>query len=757
MDNTHMTDQSNGDVQTLTLTEYNNILMAIRYQPAWRKNADIESDYYDGKQLDSETLALMAELGMAPIIENLTAPTIDAVLGLEAKTRLDWKVTSQKDDEYGDVAEALNVKLNESEKESRADRANSDAFAAQVKSGLGWIEVGREGDPFKYPYRYEYVHRNEIFWDFKAKKQDLSDAKYLVRRKWYEREQLELAFPDKKDLLGHVAAGWAGIGDFVLAPGGISTGLASDYANESFLTIEEQEWRDVYNRRLVLNEVWYRQWVNGFVIKKPDGSVIEFDKNNKIHQEAVAYGIVKPKAAVFSKLRLSWWVGAHCLADIPNPYKHGKFPYIPFWGKREDMTNVPYGLIRAIKPMQDEVNARNTKMQWLLAAKRITMTEGVTKDDEEMVRREAGRPDAMHILDPVKLQSGGMFKVETDFQLNTQQYQSLVDKRQSIKNVAGVYAAFEGNAKDMSGIAVHNLTEQSSQTLAEVYDNFSFARTLGGELLLSLIVEDMGEEQTEVQIDSELEEPKKIILNMPVTDGSNKLDNDVQRAKLKVALSDVPSTSSYRAQRLQMLTQITQSLPPQLQALILKFVMSATDLPERKEIVKAINKFNGEAAPEEPKTPEEAQAMQAAQQEADAVKQMQVKSAQLDLAAKEATVNKTNAEANKINAEVNKPATTNAEPANPQATQIDLETKAALRDKIIAETKQINSQTVMPTALAVAGLKANTDAGKSADAQTIEKQQWIIDQMTQDQTKDSPAEEKAEGANDNPTEEAGEK
>jgi len=708
-----MTDATSTGLPTLSLTEYNNILMSISYQPAWRKNADIEDDYYDGKQLDSATLTAMKDLGMAPIVENLTAPTIDAVLGLEAKTRLDWKVTSQKDDEFSDIAEALNQKLNEAEKETHADRANSDAFAAQVKSGIGWIEVGRESDPFKFPYRYEFVHRNEMFWDFSAKKADLSDAKYLVRRRWFEREQLELAFPDKKELLGHVAAGWSGISDFALSAGGVNTGLSNSYADESFLTIEEQEWRDVYNRRLVLNEVWYRQWVNGFVIKKPDGSVIEFDKHDPLHQEAVAYGIVTPKAAVFSKLRLSWWVGAHCLADIANPYSHGKLPYIPFFGKREGMTNVPYGLIRPMKPMQDEVNARNTKMVWLLSAKRITMTEGVTIDDEEMVRREAGRPDAMHILDPAKLLQGGTFKVESDFGLNSQQYQSLVDKRAAIKNVAGVYAAFEGNAKDMSGVAIQGLAEQSSQTLAEIYDNFSFARALGGELLLSLIIEDMGDEQQEVTIKKEFEEPKKVVLNMRVQDGTNQLDNSVQKARLKVSLSDVPSTASYRAQRLQMLTQITQSLPPQLQTLILKFVMNATDLPERAEIIKAINKFNGEAMPEEPKNEQEAQAMQQAAQEATAVKQMQLQDAQLNLATKDATVKKLQAEAAKINAEAKAP-------------QQVTEPKQAPTNEMAKE--ELKSQTAKDVAL----IRTQSAEKIKAQSETISKLQWTIDEMRKD-------------------------
>ena len=41
--------------------------------------------------------------------------------------------------------------------------------------------------------------------------------------------------------------------------------------------------------------------------------------------------------------------------------------------------------------------------------------------------------------------------------------------------------------------------------------------------------------------------------------------NDVRRVRVKVALDDIPSTPTYRLQQLQMMTEITKSLPPNLQ------------------------------------------------------------------------------------------------------------------------------------------------------------------------------------------------
>ncbi|MBF1166203.1 MAG: hypothetical protein HXL68_14315, partial [Dechloromonas agitata] len=95
---------------------------------------------------------------------------------------------------------------------------------------------------------------------------------------------------------------------------------------------------------------------------------------------------------------------------------------------------------------------------------------------------------------------------------------------------------------------------------------------------------------------------KRVVINKPREDGL--LDNDIQRARLKVALSDVPSTPSYRMQRLTMLTEITKSLPPNLQALVVDFVMASTDLPERDQIVDRLRKaLNLQVGNEEGNTP----------------------------------------------------------------------------------------------------------------------------------------------------------
>ena len=589
-----------GCLDLLTFTQW---VQECQDQPDWRVKADREADYYDGNQLDSEVMKKARERGLPPAIEPLIGPTIDSVLGMEAKTRTDWRVVPDGDKQSDDVADALNHRLNQAERHSKADNACSDAYASQIKVGLGWVEVSRDQNPFNYPYICGEVHRNEIWWDWKAKP-DMSDARYLIRRKWMHRKQAALMIPAQAELIEHAGAGWQQFDPGMLGlEGGGSTGLSSAWADERGWSIEEQHWRDIHNQQVCLFEVWYRDWQRVLVIKSPDGRVVEYDDKNILHLQAVALGMVEVVSAIIGKVRLAWYMGPHKLADMKSPYKHNKFPYVPFWGKREDRTGVPYGLIRGMIYLQDEVNARIARMQWGLSATRTTRTDGAVLDDDDTFRDEVGRPDADIVLDPEAMRQGGVFKVERDFDLNRQQYERLVDAREGIKRVGGVSDTFMGASKGNSGVADAQLLEQSNQMLADINDNFKTARQAVGDLLLSLIIEDMTGKQEDVFIDGQsLKDDRTVSLNVPMTDeatGIQYLDNDIERTKLKVTLSDVASTPSFRAQQLAVMGEAFKSAPPEYQKVMMPHLFSLMDVPNKKEIIEAIKALDAGQITEE--------------------------------------------------------------------------------------------------------------------------------------------------------------
>lgn len=133
-------------------------------------------------------------------------------------------------------------------------------------------------------------------------------------------------------------------------------------------------------------------------------------------------------------------------------------------------------------------------------------------------------------------------------------------------------------------------------------DNFRSARMQVGELLLAMIVEDIGKEETEVIVEGDaVRDARVVVLNKPELDedGLPYLSNDLQRIRLKVSLDEVPSTQSFRAQQLNSISEVVKSLPPQYQAVLTPFVFALTDTPFKQEMIDALRKVQEFGSPEE--------------------------------------------------------------------------------------------------------------------------------------------------------------
>lgn len=644
----HARDQAPAERGALSVTQLERWLEEIRDQPAWRREADKACDYFDGNQLDADTIARLEDKGLGTLVTNLVQPTVNAVLGMEAKTRSDWRVSGD-DDKFQDVAEALSAKMHEAERETQADVANSDAYAGLIKAGFGVVEVSRNSNPFQYPYRVTSIHRSEIFWDWRSRALDWSDARYVVRKKRYDADHIAAFFPRHREMI-LAAANWRDWADYLTSEARMSAELLNDAMQGRRTTWDDLDWRDVDRRVVTCFEVWYRVWVRGLVLSLPGGRTLEFNERNEVHRALVAAGAVQPKLAVYDKIRTAFYIGPIRVLDRATNRR--RFPYIPFFGYREDLTGVPYGLIRAMISPQDEVNARAARMMWLLNSRRTFIDSDALDERYNSMsdaNRELGRADAFLVTNPAATR--GQIKVENNFELSQQQFQIMQERKQAIQEAAGVYAAMMGQTSNASsGLAIQSLVEQGVTTLAKINDNYRIARRGVGNALLDLIKEDMTE-QTEILVDNGTVK-RRVIVNIPRRDpatGQSYKENDVQTAPVKVTLTDVPSTPTYRAQQFAAFAEILKSMPPNMQGLLIPFALEMSDFGKRKEMAEFLRSQLGIQA--DPNSPE----AQAAKAQADEAAQAQMQAAMADaqskIAEREAKTQKLLAEAEKIRSE----------------------------------------------------------------------------------------------------------
>jgi hypothetical protein len=247
-------------------------------------------------------------------------------------------------------------------------------------------------------------------------------------------------------------------------------------------------------------------------------------------------------------------------------------------------------------------------------------------------------------------------------------------------------------------------------------------------MLFGLLQEQIGNRPSVVTLGEGLN--KKIIpLNQQSMDpqtGQPALINDVSKVKAKIVLDDVPSTPTYRMQQLQMLTEITKSLPPQLQGYVMDFIIEATDMPKRHELADRLRAVVGIHSPEEQQA--------AAQQQ----QQLQQHEMQLQTQERQAKIQETMAKAQKLMADAQAAAYANENGGQMAQMQADFERQMRpLYDQISQLQMQLtNRQAEIQAKYESDMAKAQLDASAKVEAERAkaasgEMLRPVIDALTQ--------------------------
>ncbi|MFH2473231.1 portal protein [Citrobacter freundii] len=639
-----------------TQTQLLNLMGDIDGQPDWRTDANRCCAYYDGDQIPPQVAAVLEERGQPVECQNLIAPAIDSVLGTEAKTRSDLRVEANyENDDMEKLAEALNAEFYTVCQEMRIDRVRSDAYAGQIKAGLSWVEVRRNPDVTGPRYIAEQINRNEVDWDWLSKKPDLRDARWVRRRRWIDLDEAVMLFPQRAETLKNAVGTWDTFDDIERIDGD-DVDLRSGWEERQTWSRNEAEYLSTSRDRIMLYVIYYRVYERIPMLALPTGKMVEYDKNNITHAVAVASGRVKVEMRLVSFIRESWWAGPYHLGDRPCDAPQGMFPLVPFWGFRKDQSGIPYGLVSRMISAQNSYNFRHLKVTWLLQASQVIMDSDATNMTAEQVRKEANRPDGVFVLNADrknKTKAADALQINRDSSVSAQQMQVMEYDRQNIQDCAGIYSSYMGQDTSgvVSGIAVSNLVEQSSTTLAEINDNYTMACNALGELVLNYLLEDLKQKTSyTIVVNRKDKRRRKVVtINTPGDDG--KITNDISRLDARIVLAPIDSTPAYRAQLADRLIGIIQKLPPQAQSAVIDLVLELVEIPNKDEFIDRVSRALGtqdpqymtdeekQASQQQAKLNEFAQALQFKQQ----IAEIQNKDA--DTASKQASANKSQASA----------------------------------------------------------------------------------------------------------------
>lgn len=617
-------------------------------QPPWRERADKACAYVDNvdnEQLTPQQKQDAQQAGIPARAVNLIGRVVNGILGQEAKTRRD-PVLDPDDDDFADVADVLNVRLKEAQRETDANMAISNAYSSQVRAGIGWTEVRRRADPFQYEYAVEDVPRDQMWWDWRARRVDLSDARWVCRSQWKDLDEVVAAYPKWRSTLEQAVDGWASF----FHDGPIDEEIRRGYNEFQQSTRFRQrtsEWRDGSRRRVRMYHIQYRVPALVTILRVGFRKII-VDPQNPLHAEAISRGIGKLERAPTMQIRNAIYAGPFRMLDEPTTLK--RFSYTPFFAFRRDADDTPFGLVESMIAPQDDYNESSQRMRWMLRAQQLLIDNDAldeTVNTKADIAETMMRPDMVAVLNAKRVNKDGLI-FRNDFALQKELFERMQDSKLLIQDVPGVYGPQLGDAPTgvTSGIAMNTLVEQGIVAMGELNDNYLLGRRLTFENLVDLIVEDHAEADMQVRIGSG-QARRTVVLNTRDPQTGQPM-NVVKDAPVKLGLGEAPSSPAYQMQTAQIVGDMIRALAgtPHAGILIPTWVETNSLFgPNRKQVADDMRRATGLP------TGGDRQGAQQWQQQQQAAA---AEAAQLQNAGAKAEVMKKNAEAEEVIARTNK-------------------------------------------------------------------------------------------------------
>lgn len=613
----------------------------------------MDADFYDSLQWDPQDAADLKDRGQMPLVFNEVAPMIDWLIGTERRARVDWSVMPRTEDDVDMAATKTKVMKYVSDI-NRSQFARSRAFGDAVKSGLGWVDDGVRDDPTQDILYSKYEDWRNVLHDSAGYELDLSDGRYVFRWRWVDEDIAIMMFPDRADCIRQAIE--------EAANGGPMDGFAEEGTWYSALDQSNALTRgtlqargmgmgsiavDAKRRRARLIECQYRKPTPTKIIASGPLRGAVLDQRDQAMMRVVGGASSQIIDKVMMRQHVAVFTENHMLSMGPSLYRHNKPSLTPIWCYRRGRDRLPYGGIRRVRDVQQDLNKRASKALFMMNTNQIIADHDATTDWETL-RDEANRSDGLIIK-----KHGTDVRIQRDTDAATGQLQMMTMDAQSIQKSAGVSQENMGRQTNaVSGEAIKARQLQGSVVTTEPFDNLRYATQTQGEKQLSLTEQFYTQEKV-IRLTGSKGALEWVHINVPElqADGSVRFINDMTSSQADFVVSEQDYAGTLRQVMLDNLTKLAERLPPDLALRMLTIAMEFSDLPNKDEVADEIRKMTGQRDPNKKLTPEEEQQDLEQQQRQKEALEMQRQAALLALQEQQAKIRELNAKAMKLEAE----------------------------------------------------------------------------------------------------------
>lgn len=597
----------------------------LERQAGNRTEMAIDADFYDSIQWREDDAQALKDRGQVPLVYNVLAASVNWVLGTEARGRTDYRVQSRRPD-AAKPAQRKTELLKYLSDVNMTPFNRSRAFEDAVKVGVGWMEACVQEEDEGEPVCDRYVSWRDVLWDSVGNEKNLKDCRYVIRTKWLDLDVAEAYFPGRTKLLRHSAAGNNNYGLDRLGDEAMDSRETDTQGYSSIRTAVD----GIKRERVRVIEIWFRRPVTGTRMVGGEFSGEMYDDQNPApgHTASIERGDGSPEQRTMMRMHVALMVDTGLLYLDQSPYRHNDFPFTPIFCYRRDRDGMPYGIIRPVRDVQEDINKRASKALHILSTNKTIMDEGAVDDLDEFAE-EVARPDAIIVK-----KKGYELTINAERELAPAHLELMSRNIAMIQTLTGVTDESMGRTTNAtSGIAIGRRQEQGAMTTAGIFDNLRFAVQIHGQKTLSLVEQFFTEEKS-FRITNSRGVPDYITINDSLP------ENDIVRTKADFVISDQDWRVTVRQAQTEELFALLQQIAPvapQVPLIMLDLIVEGMDMPQRDELVARIRQITGQRDPDQQEmTPEEQQAQAQKDQSEQQQQELQMRDAMATIAGKEA-------------------------------------------------------------------------------------------------------------------------
>ena len=444
---------------------------AADYWRKWQDEAREDYDFVEGRQWTKAELMRFKETMRPAITINRIRPLLNVLGGWQRINRFSIDFLARTDDDVKicQVRKGVTKYILD---RCDYDTNESASFMDAAIGGLGWFFVGYELDE-ETGDGEAYVRREDpfsIYVDPEAHKADFSDAKYIFRAKWTDKDELKSVYPEHAN---EIDAQFA---------------IYDSAERENAARRDELLWykRELQKVRLV--ECWYKTRETKALFTLATGEDVPAEV---VTPEMFLSGmVVAPKMITLPVVKVCVFFDNVILEDMDSPYQHGEFPLVPltyhYFGIGGN--EIPAGFVRDLKDPQREINKR--RIQQLDILNKISNGGGWVEEDAmtekqfaEFERRGA-IPGHFQRVRPMTLSQQKILERPIG-QYPAGVAQAEAQATADLTAISGINEALMGVdiPSGSSGRAIELKTKQVITHLATLFDNLRAAKKKVANLL----------------------------------------------------------------------------------------------------------------------------------------------------------------------------------------------------------------------------------------------------------------------------------